>query len=78
MDEVISLCNYGEIELWGFLSHLNTYDGNFQFTLEIENKLPFLDVLIVQNTDKLDFTIYRKPTQNNKYIHLNSYNSHKV
>ena len=45
-----------------------------QFTLEveIENKLPFLDVLIIRNADKLDFTIYRKSTQNNRYLHFNS------
>jgi len=74
MDDVISLWNYGEAELRGFLDHLNTYDRNLQFTLEveIENKLPFLDVLIIRNADKLDFTIYRKPTQNNRYLHFNS------
>ena len=74
MNDVISLWNYGEAELRGFLDHLNTYDRNLQFTLEveIENKLPFLDVLIIRNADKLDFTIYRKPTQNNRYLHFNS------
>ena len=74
MDDVISLWNYGEAELRGFLDHLNTYDRNLQFTLEveIENKLPFLDVLIIRNADELDFTIYRKPTQNNRYLHFNS------
>ena len=74
MDDVISLWNYGENELRGFLDHLNTYDRNLQFTLEIENanKLPFLDVLIIRSIDKLDFTIYRKPTQNNRYLHFKS------
>ena len=74
MDDVISLWNYGEAELRGFLDHLNTYDRNLQFTLEveIENKLSFLDVLIIRNANKLDFTIYQKPTQNNRYLHFNS------
>ena len=74
MDDVISLWNYGETELRGFLDHLNTYDRNLQFTLEIEfeNKLPFLDVLIIRNANNFDFTIYRKPTQNNRYLHFNS------
>ena len=42
MNDLISLQNSGKIELWGFLDHLNTYDRNSQFTLEveIENKLP--------------------------------------
>ena len=80
MDDVISLWNYGKAELRGFLDHLNTYDKNLQFTLEaeIENKLPFLDVLIICNADKLDFTIYRKPNQNNRYLHFNSNHPHKL
>ena len=36
MGDVISLWNYGEAELRGFLDHLNTYDQNSQFTLEVE------------------------------------------
>ena len=75
MDDVISLWNYGEAELRGFLDHLYSYDRNLQFTLEveIENKLPFLHVLIIRNADKLDFSIYRKPKKkNNTYLHFNS------
>ena len=37
MDNVISYWDYEENELMGFLDHLNTYDRNLQFTLEIEN-----------------------------------------
>ena len=61
MDDVISLWNYGKPELRDFLDHLNTYDRNLQFTLEveIENKLPFSDVLIIRIADKLNFTIYQ-------------------
>ena len=73
MNDVILLWNYGEAELRGFLDHLNTCDRNLQFTLEveIENKLPFFDVLIIRNADQLDFTIYRQPVQNNRYLHFN-------
>jgi hypothetical protein len=74
MDDVISLWNYGEMSLVFFLDILNICDRNLQFTLEIEiaNKIPFLDVLIICSFDKLDFTIYKKPTQNNKYGHFKS------
>ena len=34
--KLISVRNYGESELKGFLEHLNTYDRNLQFTLETE------------------------------------------
>ena len=48
IDDVISLWNSGEAEFRFFLNHLNTYDRNLQFTLEIEiaNKISLLDVLI--------------------------------
>ena len=74
MEDVISLWNLGKFNFGIFLDHLNTYDRYLQFTLEIEieNKLPFLHVLIICSTDKLDITIYRKPTQNNRYLHFNS------
>ena len=36
MDELISFWNYGENELMFFLDHLNTYDRNLEFTLEIK------------------------------------------
>jgi len=54
------------------MDHLNTYDRNLQITVkvEIENKLAFLDVSIIHNTDKLDSNINRKRTQNNRYLHL--------
>ena len=54
MDDVISLWNYGENELRGFLDHLYTYDRNLQFTLEIEiaNKISFLDVLNIHRLYK--------------------------
>ena len=29
-------------------------------------------MLTIRNADKLGFTIYRKPTQNNRYFHFNS------
>ena len=77
MDDVIPLWNYGGNELRGFLDHLNTYDRNLQFKLEIENanKISFLDVLIIRNLDEHNFTIYRKPTQNNRYLHFESNHS---
>ena len=43
MDEIISVWNYGEEELKGFLEHLNFWGGHLKFTIELEedNKLPF-------------------------------------
>ena len=80
MDDVISLWNYGEIKLGGFLDYLNTYDRNLLFTLEIElaNKISFLDVLIIRSLDELNFIIYRTPTHNNRYLYFESNHSLQV
>ena len=75
MDDVISVWNYGESERKGYLEHLNTYDRNLQFTLETETKgkIPFFRCIDnKQYLNKLDFTVYRKPTHNNRYLHFKS------
>ena len=74
VDDVISVWNHGEIELNAFLLHLNSFDSNLQFTLELEDnhKLPFLDVLIFNKSLSLEYSIYRKPTHNDRYLHFSS------
>ena len=44
--------------------HLNRKNPDIQFTKEIEEngKIPFLDCLITRDNNKLQTTIYRKPT----------------
>jgi len=69
----------GKMNLGFFLEHLNTYVRNLQFTIEIEivHKISLLDALIIHSIDKLNFTIYIKPTQNIGYLHLNK-TIHKI
>ena len=57
MDDIISVWNYGEDELKGFLGHLNFRGGDLKFTIELEEdkKLPFLDVVLLRNENSLDF-----------------------
>ena len=59
MDDIISVWNYGEKELKGFKKQLNFLGGDLKFTIELEedNKLPFLDVLLLKNENSLDFKI---------------------
>ena len=53
---------------------LNSFHPNIQFTYEIEdNKMPFLDVVIVRNKNTLSTTVYRKPTNNDIYIHWDAF-----
>ena len=54
---------------------LNTFHKNIKFTyeLEINNKISFLDVLLIRKNDTLETTIYRKSTNNGVYLHWNSF-----
>ena len=47
-----------------FFSFINSMQDNIQFTMEkqINNKLPFLDMLVHCNDSKISLSIFRKPT----------------
>ena len=53
------------------LARLNSFHKNIQFTyaFENQNKLPFLDILLIRRGTKIETTVYRKSTNND--IHLN-------
>ena len=46
--------------------------------LEDSGKLPFLDVLIIKNNPSLEFSIYRKPTHNDRYLYFPSHHPPSV
>ncbi|XP_067687024.1 uncharacterized protein [Haliotis asinina] len=57
------------------LQHLNQHHPRVQFTLETEtNGQPtFLDVLVTRAPDnKIETSVYRKPTHSDQYIHFDS------
>ena len=56
------------------MKHLNTQRPSIKFTIEKENKgkLPFLDILIDRNNDKITTSVYRKPTHTGQYLHYTS------
>ena len=57
------------------LNKLNDFHQNIQFTYELEknNKLVFLDVLLIRNKDKIETTAYTKPTKSEIYLHWKSF-----
>ena len=74
VDDVFSIWPHGDCELEEFLKHLNTQRPSIRFTIEKENKgkLPFLDILIDRNNDKITTSVYRKPTHTGQYLYYTS------
>lgn len=79
------LCIFGRMadnfNLNLFIDYINNIYPSLKFTYELEtdNKLPFLDLLISNNEQKIEFDIYRKTTHTDIYINNTSMcpNNHK-
>ena len=73
VDNTISYIKVKSIER--VLSRLNGYHENIEFTYEIENdgKLLFLDVLVIRKDYETETTVYRKSTNNDIYLHWQSF-----
>ena len=74
VDDTFIVWPHGKDELVNFLDHLNSQHDNIRFTMEIEEEgcLPFLDVKVQRSDNKLSFSIYRKPTHTDQYLHYTS------
>ena len=57
------------------LDQLNNFHKRIQLTYEIEynNKLPFLDVLLIKNANNINTRVYRKATNTDIYLNWNSH-----
>ena len=80
VDDTFTAVNKDEIDT--FHEHLNRQNADIQFTREVEEngKIPFLDCLVSRHDNKLQTTIYRKPTHTDRLLDQSSYNptSHKA
>ena len=73
VDDMIGCVKNGSIDM--ILSTLNSFHPSIQFIYEIEeeeNKLQFLDVLLIRNGNFIETKVYRKPTNNDIYLNWNS------
>lgn len=72
VDDVFAIIKTTNLET--FFNHLNSQHPNIKFTLEQEKdqKIAFLDTLIVRNNNKIKVQIYRKPTHTDQYLDFNS------
>lgn len=80
VDDVFCLVDGDKIDEG--LRILNSQQSSLQFTLEVEKegKLPFLDLLLFREEDKIKVDIFRKPTSTDVYIHQSAFNptEHKL
>ena len=80
VDDTFTTLHKDEID--DFHEHLNRQNAHIQFTKEIEDngKIPFLDYLVIRDNNRLQTTVYRKPTHTDRLLDESSYNpsSHKA
>jgi hypothetical protein len=63
IDDIFLLCN--EVTLQSLRNEMITISGlNFTYETSIDDKLPFLNVLVEKNGDSFRTMVYRKPTDN--------------
>ena len=74
VDDTFTAVHKDEIDI--FHEHLNRQNADIQFTREVEEngKIPFLDCLVSRHDNKLQTTIYRKPTHTDRLLDQSSYN----
>ena len=79
VDDVFSIwpedCDFNS-----FFSRLNSLHPCIKFKVEWEKhgRLPFLDVLIHKESSGLHFSVYRKATNSNAYIHYYSFHDKRI
>jgi hypothetical protein len=75
VDDIFAIFDTKKYDLNQFLCDLNSLFPSIKFTHETENngQLPFLDLQLTRDGNRITFDIYRKPTHTNNYIHQNSF-----
>ena len=68
VDDTFTAVHKDEIDT--FHEHLNRQNADIQFTREVEEngKIPFLNCLVSRHDNKLQTTIYRKPTHTDRLL----------
>ena len=79
VDDVLVVINR-RCKLDQVLDRLNSIEPKIQFTMEqeSEDKLPFLDTVIHRTNDGPRFSVYRKPTNKDDFIHFYSGHSERT
>ena len=74
-DTLVVFDNPGDADR--FISYLNSLHPNMRFTMEHEvlDRLAFLDLMLIKdrNNNRLEITVYRKPTHSGVFTHFTSF-----
>ena len=79
VDDIIALWP-NDKDFDAFFDQVNNLAPSIKFTTEweVEGSMPFLDTRIHRSSAGFHFSIYRKPTHSNQYIHWFSWHSESV
>ena len=79
IDDILLICPQ-RTDIEKLTTNLNKIEDTINFTHEeeINNTLPFLDVMIHRKTPNLEFSVYRKPTYKNDLLHYFSHHDKKI
>lgn len=73
LDDCFIIWNKGDLELHMLNNILNDLDPDIKFTLEKNStEIPFLDVLVKKENDKISTDIFYKSTDTHQYLHFGS------
>lgn len=71
LDDCFIIWNKGDSELQRLKNILNDLDPDIKFTLEKSStKIPFLDVVVKKEKDKISTDIFYKSTDTHQYLHF--------
>jgi hypothetical protein len=80
VDDTFLVWQHGRARLQEFLHDLNSFRPTIKFTvkMEVNNTLPFLDVLVMKRGPNSAKKVYRKPIHTGCYLHFKSNHHHHV
>lgn len=72
MDDSVTAVPKDKVHI--MLNKLNSINKNLEFTFEVQkdNKIPFLDLLLIQTNNKIIINLYKKPTSSNRILNYQS------
>ena len=69
-----------DLDFHSITDRLNNVEPSIKFTYQLgsNNALPFLDILLIRDINKLEFKVYHKPTCKNDHIHFSSHHNNNT